>query len=384
VPSPYCQQCLKKLEKTSKALRESSRSTLFGKRLTWSIEVDPSFLDSLFAFGDQDEPLDASLAHFRSDDKLALSESWPPVPRLGRSGKELRHSFLLRSVERAEDAADPWSIRQVAAYHSFDVENGRSVWITIKGNDLLQRRIMDDSVDLPVHQGAMGPDVGASFEASLATHLIFFRWCDQNWRWFVRDMENRIRSSLVRAKTVPVESEPRFTRSPCKTDTGISTSSRDSDAKLAGFVPVSEKRSILQSIKEIRRPRATTFDLAQVPGALHEPPLSGARRVPEGILVLNMFNYKDLQKLSILAERLEEATLVIKLNLDTLGDVYEYYEHLPESDDLRTDVRNHMEKSTSAFLRRLRQIIRNLETRHTQLVSLRKRLDNGKGLVCTI
>jgi hypothetical protein len=295
---------------------------------------------------------------------------------------ELRHSFLLRSVERAEGAIDPWSIRQVAAYHSFDVENGRSVWITVKGNDLLRGRIIEDSLDLPVHQGAMGPDVGASFEAALATHLIFFRWCEQNWRWYVRDMEDRIRNSLARAKTVPVDSEPRFTRPPHKTATGISTSSRDSDMKLAGFAPVSEKRGILQSIQGLRRPRPTTFELAPMPAAATpQPTFPATRRVPEGVLVLNMFNYKDLQKLSILAERLEEATLVIQLNIDTLRDVYEYYQR-PIHEGVKADVRDHMEKTTSAFLLRLRQIIRSLETRQNQLASLRKRLDNGKALVC--
>ncbi|KAK4040357.1 hypothetical protein C8A01DRAFT_15750 [Parachaetomium inaequale] len=332
-------------------------------------QVDPSFLDSLFAFGDQDEPLDAGLAHFRSDDKLNLRERLPRLPRLGRSGMELRHSFLLRSVERA-DAADPWSIRQVAAYHSFDVENGRSVWITLKGNNLLQKRIKDDSLDLPVHQGALGLDVGAAFEASLATHLTFFHWCEHNWRWYVRDVEERIRTSLARAKTIPVESEPSYR-------TGVLASSRDSTMQLSTFNPVSEKGSIVQrTICGLRWPDRTAFDHAP---AVQEPPFSRARRVPEGLAVLNMFNYKDLQKLSILAERIEEATLVVQLNVDALQDVYEYYQR-PIHDNVRPDVRMHMEKSAATFLLKLRQIIRSLETRHTQLASLRKRLDNGKAL----
>jgi hypothetical protein len=61
---------------------------------------------------------------------------------------------------------------------------------------LIQRIIMEDSIDLPVQQGATGADVGASFEASLATHLIFFHWCEENWRWYVRDMEERVRNTL--------------------------------------------------------------------------------------------------------------------------------------------------------------------------------------------
>jgi hypothetical protein len=310
-------------------------------------------------------------------------ERLPRIARLGRSGRELRHSFLLRSVERAEGAKDPWSIRQVAAYHSFDVETGRSVWITVKGNDLLQRRIIEDSDDLPVYQGAMGLDVGASFDASLVTHLIFFRWCEENWRWYVRDMEERIRGSLIRAKTIPVDSEPRFTTFSHKTGTGISASSRGSDVKPAWptLAPLSEKRSVLQSIKELGRPRQTTFGLAPAAAETHELPLSQGRRVPEGMLVLNMFNYKDLQKLSILVERLEEATLVIQLNLDALRDIYEYYQHPIDFDGLKVDVRDHIQKSAASFRLKLGQIIRSMETRQTQLASLRKRLDNGKALV---
>ena len=267
----------------------------------------------------------------------------------------------------AEGTTDPWSIRQVAAFHAFDVVNGRSLWITIKGNDILQKRIMEDSVELPIHKGAMESDVGASFAASLATHLIFFRWCEQNWRWFVRDMEDPIRSSLVQAKTMPIESEPRFTPIRRKTETGFSASSGGSDLR---FPRVSRFRgSLLQSL---RGPRATTFDLAS----------TGTRREPEGMLVLNMFSYKDLQKLSTLAERLEEATLVIQLNVGVLRDVYEYYQDAVQPGNIADEeVRCRMAKETQAFLRRLQQIVKSMETGHTQLVSLRKRLDSGKSLV---
>lgn len=86
---------------------------------------------------------------------------------------ELRHYFLFQAVERAEGATDPRSIHRIGAYHSFDAVNERLVWFTMIGNDLVQQRIIDDSVDLPVYRGVMGPEVAAAFEASLATHLIF-------------------------------------------------------------------------------------------------------------------------------------------------------------------------------------------------------------------
>jgi hypothetical protein len=104
--------------------------------------------------------------------------------------------------------------------------------------------------------------------------------------------------------------------------------------------------------------------------------------VPEGILVLNMFNYKELQRLSILSERLEEAALVIQLNITALRDASDYYQRLIHHDGLNPGMQAHIEASVSGFLSKLQQIIRSLETRHAQLVSLRNRLENGKALVC--
>ncbi|KAK4125184.1 hypothetical protein N657DRAFT_633073 [Parathielavia appendiculata] len=204
-----------------------------------------------------DEPLEAGLAHFRSDDKLSLQERWPAVGRLGRSGEEIRHSFLLRSVKRARGATDPWPIRQVAVYHSFDVDEGLSLaWRT--------RR-----------------------------HLL-----------------------------------------PC----------------------------------------STTPDVARDP----QPTSTSSKKVPEEILALNMLDYKELRKLSILSERFEKAALVIHMNVGALGDAHDYYQRLSRCPHLKPDIQAHMEKSISDFLLKVEQIIRSLETRHTQLVSLRSQLENGK------
>ncbi len=200
--------------------------------------------------------MDAGLAQFRSDDTLALRDRWPAVGRVGRSGRELRHSFLLRSVEpSAQGSVSPWSIRQAAAYHAFDVETGRSVWVTIKGDGLLQKRIMEDSAELPVHRGAIGPDVGAAFDASLATHLIFFDWCEGDWRWFVRHMDERVRTLLVDAKTLPIDGHQRVPDPDPDPNLNL---------HLNPAVPdVSAKRDILASIKELGWPLAAPFGLGR-------------------------------------------------------------------------------------------------------------------------
>ncbi|KAK3372080.1 hypothetical protein B0H63DRAFT_483814 [Podospora didyma] len=342
-------------------------------------QVDPLFLDYIFTFGDQDEPLDAGLSHFQRQDALTVPKRLPFIAELGRSGREIRHSFLLRSVERVPTATSwPWSIRQLAAYHSFDVVNGRTVWITVKGNDVMQQRIIDDTSDLPVLRAAFERDVPASFEASLGTHLIYFQWCEENWRWFVRDMEDFIRDILGKAKTVPVDRQPHFRNTPRRAGTGLSSSKKSNTAFQSYPDLLPERRGMFSSFRRrLRRPRQQPQDF--------ELPSTDQRNfapLQEGLvdsLILDMFNYRDLQKLNIMGERLEEGILVINLNLGVLQDICDYYQRITQSEDIG-DVKEQFAKPTSLFLVEIKHIMRSLETRNTQLLSLLKRLHEGKKL----
>ncbi|KAK0717304.1 hypothetical protein B0T26DRAFT_646130 [Lasiosphaeria miniovina] len=351
-------------------------------------QVDPSFLDYIFTFGDQEEPQDACLSQFQSHDALAIHERLPFIPQLGRSGKEIRHSFLLRSVERVPEATSwPWSVRQLAAYHSFDVGNGRTIWITAKGNDLMQRRIMDDTADLPALRASAGRDVAASFEAALGTLLIYFAWCEENWRWFVRDIEDHIRQELRKAKTVPIDEKPYFTNVPQKMNTGLTTSSKSSHNPWNYPEKIPEKRDIFSSFRRLSRPSWHTpsgFDVPPPPPPPppgHGQPAGQARReMPDDTLVLKIFSYKDLQKLISLGERLEESLLIINLNLRVLQNACEYYQRLADSEDIGKEIKQRFVKSIAQFQVKTRGIIENLETRQMQLLSLRKRLEEGKAL----
>lgn len=65
--------------------------------------------------------------------------------------------YSLKSVEKVDDedldeAQKPWSARQIATYHSFDVDTGVALWIFVKGNDEIQDRIMSRTEKLPPHQ----------------------------------------------------------------------------------------------------------------------------------------------------------------------------------------------------------------------------------------
>jgi len=364
-------------------------------------QVDPGFLDHVFAFGDQDEPVDACLSHFHYDDTVTLSTRQPLVAPLGRSGREIRHCFLLRAVERAPEAKWPWSMRQMAVYHSFDVLNGRTLWITIKGNDMMQKRIMEDTADLPaLRASSIDADVVALFEMSLATLLSYFRWCEENWRWFIRDMDESIRPILVKAKTAPVDREPHFQNTPRRADT-----MRGAYPPVSKSPPYFSATPMSTGMSE-KRPtdtgtRSRNRRWHVVPDFLRAASWNSrkwATRDEEGtgnILTLEMFNYQDLQTINIAGQRLEEGRLTVHLCIATLRDVEERFSNLAISDwdgvdtDDNTgagvkqvnDRKKGFTAATNQFLPKLRAIIRSLEIREAQLVSMKKQLEEGKALV---
>lgn len=360
-------------------------------------QVDPAFLDHVFAFGDQDEPVDACLSHFHYHDTLTLSMRQPLVVPLGRSGREIRHCFLLRAVERAPEAKWPWSMRQMAVYHSFDILNGRTLWITIKGNDMMQKRIMEDTTDLPVLRASVDADVVALFEMSLATLLSYFRWCEENWRWFIRDMDESIRPILVKAKTAPVDREPHFQNTPRRTDT--MRGAHPPVAKLPPYVGVTSMSTGMSEKPSGAGPRTRNRHWHAIPDFLRAASWNSRKSATKeedgtgNMLTLEMFNYQDLQTINIAGQRLEEGRLTVHLCIATLRDVEERFGNLANSDwdGVDTDdtgtgkqVNNRKKGFTAAtnqFLPKLRATIRSLEIREAQLVSMKKQLEEGKALV---
>lgn len=238
----------------------------------------------------------------------------------------------------------------------------------------MRKRIMEDTTELPDQRAVAYGDVGSSFEASLAAHLTFFQWCEQNWRWFVREMEERVRKSVAKAKSLPVDgmSPPKNTPPKPPEDGSSSDNSDLHKQSIRVDYYISRARDILRDLSPFsQRPTQRQTD----------EPGSSIPQVPNGMRVLNMFNYKDLQSLSKLGDRLEEVILVLQLDIKALEDVYAYYQRLTGCHDVEGSLKLTMEKSIPAFQVRLRRTITSLETRHTQLVSLRKRLDEGKALV---
>lgn len=347
------------------------------------LQVNPIFLDSIHAFGEHMEPVDASLCQFQFDTEISGGLE---IKKLRRSGSQLRHTYLLRSPEKDKDATHPWSIRQTAVYHAFDLRTGRALWISIKGNNVLQDSVKKDTSG---YQG-QNESVDQPFLFTLKTHLVYLRWCQESWRWFVRDLENEVRGALIRARTTPVGREPYFGDSGSRYDDSRTGKFASTQRKLmqpstwmsgnsAGFHSTLKKTSVpwIRIRKYEHNPNQHTSVTTNTQVSRQHWRTDNAKHWPGPGRILESFNFEDLQQLNIIGERIQEAALVIKLDVKSLLELKMYYKNLTERDELPPECFKHL----PPFLEKVQSIVNYMETRRIQLESLTQRLEEGKRLV---
>lgn len=170
-------------------------------------QVSPILIDVLTSFGRQRAPLGFQSASFCQDDLTRPSQpALVEISGLGRSGWELRHCYKLHGLEGSSpNSKAKWTMLQTAIYHSFDLENGRAMWLSVKANNEVRDRIKEGTESLEVMRASNSPTPGPSFAACLATHLIVFGWCTEGWRLHLGGIESDVREILVKVKSTPVE-----------------------------------------------------------------------------------------------------------------------------------------------------------------------------------
>ncbi|KAF6812143.1 hypothetical protein CMUS01_13119, partial [Colletotrichum musicola] len=359
-------------------------------------QIESSFLESLYSFGDHDEPIDLCLAHFRGKipPKMAIPGSSPGS--LARPERQIQMSYLLRSVERGANANGGiwnWNIRQAANYHSFDLKTGQSFWTTIKANDVLRKRVerftplleIQPEVEWEETSQDQSKEILAShLKAALCTHLVLLSWCDDGWRDFINDLEAAIdkitrpaSNALVDDHLTPDKMSEYLAAWPeilrlakrrtmqsykTKTDTG------SNDPQEGESAPSKNRFSrAFGSLFGGAPPKKADADEEQA------MPLGTLPRKTPKFLTgidpwgsLNKFRFKDIQTLHKQSSLLQKSLLVLDLNAGVMRDLQAYYGRLAEV------------KRTAAafgpiiagFLNEVNSIIRRLETRRAQLNSL--------------
>ncbi|KAH7393821.1 hypothetical protein DE146DRAFT_660113 [Phaeosphaeria sp. MPI-PUGE-AT-0046c] len=169
-------------------------------------QIMPSFLDFVFPFGKQVYPQDVHFSGLREDSRLGPHNQNNGLMKLGRSGSGFQLCYNLRSVEPSKDQSSlPWSIRQAAVYHQFDTNTATAVWVIVKGNKLIEKRIME-ATQQPA--SARQSTRSEAFSAALSSHLLMCDWSGENWRWYINDLENKFQALTRGVITTQLGNEP--------------------------------------------------------------------------------------------------------------------------------------------------------------------------------
>lgn len=375
----------------------------------------PRFLDLAFTFGQQVEEKDFHYTAFNAENFLNTSDAMKHcIPTLGRSGHEIRHCFNLWSVEKSD--SPPWSIRQTAVYHSFDVCTGHTAWINIKGNELMQKRITQALSSTSQLQPSTLKTTSEAFSASLLTLLIVLEWSGENWKSRINDLEKQLNDVLMKAKNAPFKNIeealsldpdillqhlmateatagklPRrvdsavYAKSPPRTDTSRSAWSSVTPKRiLSGFsrasTSVAAEKCDSPVLTETKTPLSPLQPLLMSP-TLQQAHLNSDTVHQSKFSVLQDFTVDGLQRLTDIASKIHEVKLVMKLNAEVINEIMEFYKTLAEDDDIPSEIRKDCAADLNSFFRRARAVVRGLEMEQSRSETLMRMFEDGKSLV---
>ena len=172
-------------------------------------QVDPVYLDFLFAFGTQIDPLDQIFGGFcgRIPFEATLSSREADLAGLGRSSQRLHLSYNLKTVAAdspsgTDISAMRWGIRQLAVHHQFDFVSGKTVWVLAREGTDIQSRIQGLTGIDDDPKGRAFSSLSNSFRASMSPHLLYAHWAVENWRWYMWWAEQLFASSVCAFQTL--------------------------------------------------------------------------------------------------------------------------------------------------------------------------------------
>lgn len=358
----------------------------------------PSFLDLVFTCGRQERPQDFHYTAFRHENYLMKEDQRPirsfKMGTLGRSGRQLQHCFTLHSVERSESNPEwRWSIRQTVAYHSFDVETGKSFWIFIKGNDAMEKRIRkatistrDMDMNASSHQTLTG-----SFGASLTAHIQMMEWCGEQWRWYINEVEMLLRDKAKNTVLADVDNlaGPTSVPAPSRPGTLIPKTPRTTISNVSPTSPISPSRIWARFSGTSKTEKRSTIDETNMLRPIHadniveEPEqIEGADDDDDDNMNLeHIFSFEKLQGLHQTGEHMQEALMILKQNRNIIREIREHYTMLMQNEDLPTEIRDGCKLDILKFNQRAMSIEKDLEVQQSRLETLNTFLEDRSNLV---
>ncbi|GAB1319452.1 hypothetical protein MFIFM68171_09662 [Madurella fahalii] len=375
-------------------------------------QVMPSFLDFVFMFKARQHPL--SHAFFRAENYVEAGSQTLRLLNLGRSGVQIQHAFNLLTVEKSPQDRNPWPLRHASLYHSLDLETGRSVFIFLKGNRELSKRVKEATERSRHLQPDTPRTPEQSLVASLQVHLIMLEWCAENWSEYIDDMEETLRSKSVAAKVAPVAdvTNPvhlagslsrhgsglpgRGTMRTIGSRQGTMQSTASSPATLGqvsqqdGPPPASPASPEPRSPASPRRTSARTLSgfLRRASGLENRPAFSPGnediKEEPDPLIsklaeIEDRFSFGELQRLSLNGDEIDRSLMALEQSKEVIAQVEEQYKTVASSHAFTTLLKQEKYGGDLAnFYRRVRNISRDLDVYRRRLLNLSRTVEKDK------
>ena len=351
------------------------------------LNVIPKFVEFLYSFGYQVDAQDPYFSSFRQRTRLSTSSQTFEIPELGWSGSEIQVCYNLRSVEQS--GSDSWSTRTCALHHTFDVRNVRVIWIIIKGNDRMKRRVEEATGGGGCSDMTCFEKLDRAFAASLATHLVFCDWAAEGWRWYINNLEDQFQDTSRRALTAPV-TVPLI--APASNDQLRMRSRTDTQKSNDSFVA---RISRAQTSLTEKIPNASSKPRSPVRRTYTDPATKLTQPLPPHIMLSNSqttfenpkeedFSFAKLQSLQQIEERTHSALLTLKLNIGIIHQLKQYYDTVVRSQYFPQEIGQLCQYDLEQFELRVSGVVNDLQMQILRLETLLRLLRNRKSLVSQI
>lgn len=349
----------------------------------------PGFLDLCFKLGGMRKPSIAN--HFRLDDLFLPSH-------VSSRGTRVQHSFDFLAFEkkversllgRSSDAQDSdqqaitWSLRRTTVYHSYDVHQQNAVWIIIKGNGSIQKRVTGKPEP---HNAINGNRTKTKqedvFLSTLMTHLQIIESCTESWEehydYLSKEAENvdliyfpvdEIAEESARRMEhkEPVVPRPlRYMPKPLRRESTMSI-----------IKPIQRGMSSLSGRLFRRatqsRPNAEPAELTEVVATPNTFPGDDDTELEDP------FKFVSLQRTHELTEALQNLILVIEQNAAIITELSKRYVRLSETPHFDS-VQIHI----TQFIQQLEIISNDLKSNLSRVKDLSHKVERREELVRTI
>lgn len=357
-------------------------------------QIIPEFIDFIFPFGKQSKAQDFHYSAFRQRTRLLKSRQGLSLRKLGWSGSDFQICFNLKSVEHSDSQPDrPWSIRHCAVAHTFDVETGRASWIMIKGNKLMQKRMIAATSRCGSAELRDFRTINRSFAACLVVLQMLCDWMIEDWCWYINFLDDRYQDisrrtivneinlpSLRPMKDVGNIRKPQRVQTARSERSIFSKFSRKRAETAETFSSIGEKGE--ETIANTFTHRDTGLSQPLPPGVNYE-----GEELPEKDAVQyddygqQEFSFRDLQDLQFIDTKAGEAALVIEHVSNIFQQILQYYQTLFRLEEFPQEISTKCREEMIHFEMHVKGTVMELQLQTSRIETLQKSVSNCKTFV---